>query len=116
MRSHPVPATSRKRAPVAFPTLELAKLEMLFADGQRVWLYQVGSDWLARAIKSTDGTLQVDLRDMLPADVEADMMDASLHDRAAILFFELRKRFKTADAFVQAVQEVCAPVEQRLAA
>lgn len=116
MRS-PLPiATSPRKAGVVFPVLQLPKLEMLFANGERVWLYQVGSDWLARTIKTPEGDLQVDLRDMLPADVEADMMDAGQHDRAGILFFELRRRFKTAEAFIEAVRDVCTLATQRLAA
>ena len=116
MRAQPQPATSRKLAPVIFPQLDLAKLDMLFANGQRVWLYQVGADWLMRTFEHEGDTLQVDLRTMLPADVEADMMDATETDRAGVLFFELRLRYRTAEVLLQALLEECRPADQRLAA
>lgn len=109
----PTVATPNKRA-VAFPVLALPKIEMLFADGSRAWLYQVGTDWLIRTIDHQGESLQVDLRDMVPG-IEADINEAAEHDRAGIIFFELRRRFKTACTFIQAVQDL-QPAAQRLAA
>ncbi|MGQ3114639.1 MAG: hypothetical protein ACT6UH_00545 [Hydrogenophaga sp.] len=99
---------------MAFPVLALPKIEMLFADGSRAWLYQVGTDWLIRSVDHLGESLSVDLREMV-AGIEADINEAAEHDRAGIIFFELRRRFKTACAFFQAVQDL-QPASQRLVA
>lgn len=109
-----LPILSTPSKGVVFPVLQLPKLELLFADGSRAWLYQVGTDWLLRSIDHQGTLLKVDLRDMVPG-IEADINEASEHDRAGIIFFELRRLFKTACAFIQAVQEL-QPAHQRLAA
>lgn len=88
---------------VVFPVLRLPKLEMCFADGSLLWLRQVSTDPLTRSIEHEGEVLQVDLREISPL-LEDEVFAAKANDKAGLIFFTLRQRFKSAGAFVQTVQ------------
>lgn len=91
-----------RRPEVAFPRLQLPKLELLFKDGSMLWLRQVGTDWLTRSIDHQGEVIEVDLRHLAPG-LDAEVYAAAEHDRPAVIFFTLRQLFSTACDFVQAV-------------
>lgn len=90
---------------VVFPVLHLPKLELCFADGTLLWLRQVNTDPLKRSVDHQGEQLQVDLRDIEPM-LETEVFHAAEHDRAGVIFFTLRKHFKSATEFVQVVQQL----------
>lgn len=111
----PIVATPRRHEPVCFPVLRMPKLEVLFADGSRLWLYQVGTDWLVRTFEHQDGVLKVDLRELMP-ELEREVNEAAEFDRPGTIFFLMRRRFASACAFVQEVLALREQAGQRLAA
>jgi len=100
---------------VVFPVLQLPKLELCFADGTLLWLRQVNTDPLKRTVIHENEVLQVDLRDIEPL-LEDEVFHAAPCDRPGVIFFTLRKHFKSAGEFVQCVQQLSAPQLQRQAA
>ncbi len=100
---------------VVFPVLHLPKLELCFADGTLLWLRQVNTDPLKRSVDHQGEVLQVDLRDIEPL-LEHEVYEAPEQDRPGVIFFTLRKHFKSAGEFVQCVQQLSAPQLQRGAA
>ena len=100
---------------VVFPVLQLPKLELCFADGTLLWLRQVNTDPLKRVVEHQGKPLHVDLRDIEPL-LEDEVFHAAAQDRAGVIFFTLRKHFKSAGEFVQCVQQLSAPQLQRRAA
>lgn len=96
------PTVSAPKPGVMFPVLQLPKIELQFFDGTSLWLRQVNNDWLKRSIEHEGEVLEVDLRRIVP-DLDAQLHDASEHDRAGLIFFPLRHMFKTASEFVLVV-------------
>lgn len=90
---------------VAFPVLQLSKLELCFRDGSRLWLRQITTDPLKRAIDHAGEELQIDLRRVDPT-LENEVSLASHHDRPGVIFFTLRQHFKTDCDFIRAVQQL----------
>lgn len=102
---------------VAFPVLRLPKLELRFADGTTLWLRQYNADTLQRAIDHQGEVLRVDLRAIAPR-LQEEVYGAAPRDQAGMIFFTLRQRFRSSEAFLAAVlalqkpacspQDVCA--------
>lgn len=90
---------------VVFPVLHLPKLEMCFADGTLLWLRQVNTDPLARYIDHDGQILHVDLRDIEPL-LEDEVFQSPACDRPGVIFFTLRKHFKSAGDFINTVQQL----------
>jgi hypothetical protein len=103
-----LPTIATRKPEVVFPVLQLPKLELCFADGTRVWLRQVNTDPLQRTIVHQDERLQVDLRDISPL-LEDEVFHAAACDRAGVIFFTLRERFKSADDFIETVRHLRSP-------
>ncbi|MBL0918019.1 MAG: hypothetical protein IBJ14_04910 [Hydrogenophaga sp.] len=87
---------------VAFPTLQMPKLEMCFHDGSRLWLKQATNDPLQRHVHHQGEVLRVDLRRLIPG-LEEEFCKAAPLDRPAVIFFLARKAFKSDAAFLAAV-------------
>lgn len=87
---------------VVFPVLDLPKLELCFRDGTCLWLRQVNTDPLHRSVDHQGELLEVDLRRISPM-LEDEVFQAPPRDKPAIIFFRLRERFKSAEAFIEAV-------------
>ncbi len=83
-----------------------ARQEVEFADGQRVWLYRVHvagcPDLFMRAIGSAAGP-RVDLCRLVP-ELADDLPVASTRDVPGIVHYSLRGRFKSLQAFHEAMQ------------
>lgn len=107
-----LPTIATRKPEVVFPVLQLPKLELCFADGSMLWLRQVNTDPLKRSIDHQGEVLQVDLREISPL-LADEVYAADEHDRPGIIFFTLRQHFKSACAFVQTVQALHAPRQQR---
>lgn len=107
-----LPTIATRKPEVVFPVLHLPKLELCFADGSMLWLRQVNTDPLKRAIDHQGEAIHVDLREISPL-LEEEVFAAAEHDRAGIIFFTLRQRFKTACDFVQAVLALHQPAESQ---
>lgn len=100
---------ARRPAPplVRYPQLKLPRLELLFKDGSVCWLDQSWPrmDPLLRNLEVEGEVLSVDLRRLAP-ELEYEVRGVPTRDVAAVLFFELRRRYGSADAFIQAVRGV----------
>lgn len=90
---------------VVFPVLDLPKLELCFKDGTCLWLRQVSSDPLQRTVDHKGELLQVDLRRISPL-LEDEVYQAAPRDQPGVIFFTLRQTFKSAAAFIEAVQQL----------
>jgi hypothetical protein len=91
------------RPPVAFPVLQLPKLELCFKDGSRVWLHQVAAAQpLMRSIDHAGENLHIDLGHLVP-DLAQEFDRTAPTDRPALIFFTLRQHFPTSEAFLLAV-------------
>lgn len=99
------PHIAASKPEVVFPILQLPKLELCFADGTLLWLQQINTDPLKRSIVHQREVLQVDLRDIEPL-LEEEVFHAPELDRAGVIFFTLRKHFKSAGEFINTVQEL----------
>jgi hypothetical protein len=99
------PPIAASKPEVVFPILHLPKLELCFADGTLVWLQQINTDPLKRTIVHQREVLQVDLRDIEPL-LETEVFHAAELDRAGVIFFTLRKHFKSAAEFINTVQQL----------
>jgi hypothetical protein len=102
---HPQLTAAASKPEVVFHVLQLPKLELCFADGTLLWLRQVNTDPLTRAVDHQGQLLQVDLRDIEPL-LEDEVFHAAHCDRAGVIFFTLRKHFKSAGEFIHTVQQL----------
>ncbi len=87
---------------LAFPMLQMPRLEMCFHDGSRLWLKQATNDPLQRHIDHQGEVLRVDLRRLIPG-LEEEFCKAAPLDRPAVIFFLTRMAFKSDTAFLAAV-------------
>lgn len=90
---------------VCFPVLHLPKLELCFKDGTCLWLRQVSEDPLRRCVDFDGESLHVDLRKISPL-LEEEVHQAAPRDQPGVIFFTLRQKFKSAEAFIEAVQQL----------
>jgi len=94
---------ARAKPDITFPVLHLPKLELCFADGSLLWLRQATNDPLKRNFDHQGEVLQVDLGELVPM-LHEDVYQAVEPDRPGIIFFTLRHRFQSAQAFIAAVR------------
>jgi hypothetical protein len=97
------PSLPQAHPEVRYPVLKLPRLEVCFPCGNRLWLRQVNSDPLVRAIEQdgSEATAVVNLSQLLPH-LSAEVHEAAPLDRAAIIFFSPRLRFGTREEFLSA--------------
>ena len=95
--THSAPA----RQPVRFPVLQLPRLELCFACGSRLWLQQLNADPMVRVVDHEGQRTAVDLRRLFP-DLEEEYFTAARGDQAGVIFFTVRRHFKSRDTFVEA--------------
>lgn len=103
----PASLTSAKPE-VTFPVLHMPKLELCFSDGSLLWLRQMTPDPLRRAFDHQGEVHQVDLGQLVPL-LHEDVYHAAEGDRPGVIFFTLRHRFKSAQAFIEAVRALSNP-------
>lgn len=92
---------------VRFPVLHMPKLELCFTDGSLLLLRQLSTDPMRRNFEHQGKAHEVDLSALEPL-LREEVYHAPEGDRPAIIFFTLRHRYKTAQAFVEAVQQSAA--------
>jgi hypothetical protein len=93
-------AHAPSRPPVAFPVLQLPRLELCFKDGSRIWLHQISAVHpLVRNIDHAGELHRVNLADLVP-DLATEFDRTAPTDRPALIFFTLRHRFASCEAFL----------------
>lgn len=90
---------------VTFPVLHMPKLELCFSDGSLLWLRQPTSDPLKRTFDHQGEVHEVDLTQLVPL-LQDEVYHSAETDRPGVIFFTLRHRFKSAQAFIDAVHQV----------
>lgn len=97
-------ALASAKPEVRFPVLNMPRLELCFSDGSMLWLRQACSSPLRRSFDHQGQVLEVDLGQLVPL-LHDEVYQATDGDRPAIIFFTLRHRFSSAQAFVDAVRQ-----------
>lgn len=111
----PLPASLTSARPeVTFPVLNMPRLELCFSDGSMLWLRQASRDPLRRSFDHQGEVHEVDLGQLVPL-LHEDVYQAADGDRPAVIFFTLRHRFTSAQAFVDAVLQLHAREQQAIA-
>lgn len=101
-----LPASLAQAKPeVTFPVLHMPKLELCFSDGSLLWLRQMSTDPLRRCFAHQGEEHQVDLGELVPL-LHEEVYHAAEPDRPGVIFFTLRHRFKSAQAFIEAVRSL----------
>lgn len=99
------PRLASAKPEVCFPVLHMPRLELCFTDGSLLWLRQTTPDPLKRSFDHQGETLTVDLGALVPM-LHDEVYHAPEGDRAGVIFFNLRHKFKTAQDFIAAVRSL----------
>jgi hypothetical protein len=110
----PAPLSTARPA-VAFPVLNMPKLELCFTDGSLLFLQQINNNPLKRTFTHNGQQVHVDLEALVPL-LAAEVYAVRERDQPAVIFFTLRHRFKSAQAFIEAVRNIATCHQQGLAA